>query len=185
MAAFRCVPKAPAAPGHEPGLCLRLPPGVLHVPRPTRSAARTTQAPVASEGLVMVEMANIAEPAAKAAASELTSDSDDSDAAGPLNRQEGGTAKKRRGRARGGWQVHYTPPQRRVATDGGYLSGEGLERFLHDAALAVGDVLTVGRASARADNSLLVTVVRAALGSAAKKPRGKSKSARRAKVLHK
>ena len=137
----------------------------------------------------MVEMANIAEPAAKAAASELTSDSDDSDAAGPLNRQEGGTAKKRRGRARGGWQVHYTPPQRRVATDGGYLSGEGLERFLHDAALAVGDVLTVGRASARADNelptTLRVTVVRAALGSAAKKPRGKSKSARRTKVLDK
>ena len=100
-----------------------------------------------------------------------------------LNRQEDGTAKKRRGRARGGWQVHYTPPDRRGATDGGYLSGEGLERFVHDAALAVGDVLTVERASARADNELRVTVVRAALGSAAKKPRGKS--ARRTKVLHK
>eukprot|EP01045_Picozoa_sp_COSAG04_P016848 COSAG04_NODE_1442_length_6755_cov_3.734225_6_plen_135_part_00 len=123
------------------------------------------------------------EPAVKAAASELTSDSDDSDAAGPLNRQEDGTAKKRRGRARGGWQVHYMPPVRRDAADGGYLSGEGLERFVHDAALAVGDVLTVERASARADNELRVTVVRAALGSAAKKSRGKS--ARRTKVLHK
>ena len=58
-----------------------------------------------------------------------------------------------------------------------------MERFLHDAALAVGDALTVERASARADNELRVTVVRAALGSAAKKPRGKS--ARRTKVLHK
>ena len=133
----------------------------------------------------MVQMDSLvaSEPAAKAAASELTSDSDDSGAAGPLNRQEDGTAKKRRGRARGGWQVHYTPPDRRDATDGGYLSGEGLERFLHDAALAVGDALTVERASARADNELRVTVVRAALGSAAKKPRGKS--ARRTKVLHK
>ena len=49
-----------------------------------------------------------------------------------------------------------------------------MERFLHDAALAVGDALTVERASARADNELRVTVVRAALGGAAKKPRGKS-----------
>ena len=128
--------------------------------------------------MVQSESLVASEPAAKAAASELTSDSDDSDAAGPLNRQEDGTAKKRRGRARGGWQVHYMPPVRRDATDGGYLSGEGLERFLHDAALAVGDALTVERAS-----ELRVTVVRAALGSAAKKPRGKS--ARRTKVLHK
>ena len=52
-----------------------------------------------------------------------------------------------------------------------------MERFVHDAALAVGDALTVERASARADNELRVTVVRAALGGAVKK----GKSARRVK----